>query len=95
MDKVKFSVEGVGGEFECDADSLRDYRTLKQFALADKNPAGLFEALERVYMGRDEEYVERVGGMDGLAKLNDAAVEAAKAKNSSASPRASRGTGAK
>ena len=46
-------------------------------------------------MGNDEEYVERVGGMDGLAKLNDAATEAVKAKNSSASSRASKRTGAK
>ena len=32
-------------------------------------------------MGNDEEYVERVGGMENLPKLNDAAAEAAKAKN--------------
>ena len=95
MNQVKFQVEGVEGDFFCDADQLMSYRTLKQFAFSDKNPAGFFDALERVYMGRDEEYVERVGGMDGLAKLNDAATEAVKAKNSSASSRASKRTGAK
>ena len=95
MNQVKFNVEGVEGDFFCDADELRSYKTLKQFALSEKNPAGLFDALERVYMGLDEEYVDRIGGMDNLGKLNDAAVEAAKAKNSSASSRASKGTGAK
>ncbi|OUP10999.1 hypothetical protein [Collinsella sp. An2] len=95
MNQVKFQVEGVEGSFFCDADQLTSYRTIKQFALGDKNPEGLFEALERVYMGKDEEYVDRVGGMDGLAKLNDAATAAVKAKNSSGSSRASRSTGTK
>lgn len=95
MNQVKFQVEGVEGDFFCDADQLTGYRTLKQLALADKNPQGMFEALERIYMGHDEEYVERVGGMDGLAKLNDAATQAVKAKNSSGSSRASKRTGTK
>lgn len=95
MNQVKFQVEGVEGDFFCDADQLTSYRTLKQFALAEKHPAGMFEALERVYMGNDEEYVERVGGMDNLAELNDAATKAVKAKNSSASSRASKRAGAK
>lgn len=81
MRVVTFEVPGVEGEFACDADELSSYRTIKQFALGEEEPAGLFRALSRVYMGRDEEYVGRVGGMEGLGKLNDAAVEAAKAKN--------------
>lgn len=81
MREVRFEVEGFDGEFCCDADEITSYRTLKQLALSDKRPDGMFEAIERIYMGKDEEYAERVGGMDGLAKLNDAAVEAAKAKN--------------
>lgn len=95
MTEVKFQVEGVEGDFFCDADQLTCYRTLKQLAFADHNPAGMFQALERIYMGHDEEYVERVGGMDCLPKLNDAATEAVKAKNSSGSSRASKRTGAK
>ncbi len=95
MDQVKFRVEGVEGDFFCDADELKSYRTVKQLSLAETRPDGMFEALERVYMGRDEEYVERVGGMERLHLLNDAAAEAAKAKNSSASSRASKGTGTK
>lgn len=95
MNQIKFKVDGVEGDFFCDADQLTDYRTVKQLALSEENPAGMFHALERIYMGNDEEYVERVGGMDGLSKLNDAATEAVKAKNSSASSRASKGTGAK
>ena len=95
MNQVKFEVEGVEGDFFCDADQLMNYRTIKQLVFADINPTGMFQALERIYMGNDEEYVERVGGMDGLAKLNDAATEAVKAKNSSGSSRSSRGTGTK
>lgn len=94
MREVKFQVEGVDGEFRCDADALTDYRTIKQLALAERDLGGMFEALERVYMGHDVEYVERVGGMERLEALNDAALEAAKAKKPSASSRASR-SGAK
>lgn len=95
MKKVKFNVDGVEGDFFCDFDQMTSYSTLKQLACSDENPAGMFHAMERIYMGNDDEYVERVGGMANLAKLNDAATEAVKAKNSSASSRASKGTGAK
>lgn len=82
MNKVKFQVDGVDGDFYCDADELRSYRTVKQLAMSEENPAGMFHALERIYMGNDEEYVERVGGLENLPKLNDAATGAAGAKNS-------------
>lgn len=95
MNRVKFNVEGAEGDFFCDADELASYRTVKQLAFSEEDPAGMFHALERIYMGEDEEYVERVGGMENLPKLNDAATEAAKAKNSSGSSRASKGTEAK
>lgn len=95
MNQVKFAVEGVEGDFFCDADEMKSYRTLKQLTLSEKNLAGMFEAMERVYMGNDAEYVERVGGIENIAKLNDAAAEAVNAKNSSASSRSSKRTGAK
>lgn len=83
MTEVKFNVEGVEGDFFCDADEIRSYRTVKQLALGDKHPAGVFEAMERVYMGRDEEYAERIGGgADAISRLNDAAIAAVNAKNS-------------
>ncbi|QWT18096.1 hypothetical protein KPC83_02915 [Collinsella sp. zg1085] len=85
MDKISFTVEGIEGKFYCDADELKSYKTMKQLALSEKHPDGLFEAVERIYMGHDEDYVERVGGFTGLAKLNDAALEAARVKNSLAS----------
>lgn len=88
MNQIKFKVDGVDGDFFCDADQLTSYRTVKQLAFSEENPAGMFHALERIYMGNDEEYVERVGGMENLSKLNNAATEAVKAKNSSASSRA-------
>lgn len=95
MKKVKFNIDGVEGDFFCDADQLTSYKTVKQLAFSEENPAGMFHALERIYMGSDEEYVERVGGLENLSKLNDAATEAVKAKNSPASSRSSKGTGAK
>lgn len=81
MNQVKFQVEGVEGAFFVDADEMKNYRTVKAFALSEKQAAPTFEALERVFMGHDEEYVDRVGGVDNLASLLDAAAEAAKAKN--------------
>ncbi|HJI81588.1 MAG TPA: hypothetical protein OIM20_07680 [Eggerthellaceae bacterium] len=81
MKEIKFQVEGIDGDFFVDADALNDYRTVKAFALSEKNPAGFYEAMEKIYMGNDADYVERVGGMDHLADLNDAAAEAVKAKN--------------
>lgn len=82
MHKVKFTVPGIDGNFEADADELHSYRTIKQLALADEDLPGMLHALERIYMGKDVEYVDRMGGLDGLGKLNDAAVEAARVKNS-------------
>lgn len=81
MNQVKFQVEGVDGDFFVDADEMKNYRTVKAFALSEKQAAPMFEALERVFVGHDEEYVDRVGGVDNLASLLDAAAEAAKAKN--------------
>lgn len=81
MKKVKFTVEGIEGDFYCDADEFKSYRTLKQLSRSSTDAPGMFDALERIYMGNDVEYVERVGGIDGLAKLNDAAAEAVGAKN--------------
>lgn len=81
MNQVKFQVEGVDGDFFVDADEMKSYRTVKAFALSEKNAASMFEAMERVFMGNDEEYVDRVGGIDDLSSLLDAAAEVAKAKN--------------
>lgn len=80
MNQVKFTVEGVKGEFFVDADELNSYRNMKAMAFGAKNPTAMYEAMERIYMGKDEEYAERVGGMDGMEKLNSAAAEAVKAE---------------
>lgn len=81
MKEIKFQVEGVEGDFFVDSDEMKSYKTVKAFALSEQNAAPMFEAMERVFMGHDEEYVDRVGGMDNIGSLVDAAVEAAKAKN--------------
>ena len=80
MKQVKFTVEGVKGDFFVDADELNNYRTMKALAFGPKNPAGMYEALERIYMGNDEEYVERVGGLENVEKLNEAAAAAVRAE---------------
>lgn len=96
MENITFKIDGIDGDFVCDADELKSYRTLKQFACGDTDAAGVFEALERVFMGRDVEYMERVGGgVENIKVLCDAAVEAAKAKNASASSDASKSTATK
>ena len=80
---VKFTIEGVKGDFFVDPDETRSYRNVKAFALAEVNPTGLFSALERIFDGKDEEYIDRVGGIDQLEKLVSAAIEAVNgAKNS-------------
>lgn len=96
MTEITFTVPGQDGEFTADYDELTSYRTNKQFAMSEKNPSGMFEALARVFAGRDEEYVERLGGsVDATGTLMQAAFEAAKAKNSQASSETSKGIAAK
>lgn len=88
MDKRKFEIDGVPGEFYCDVDELKSYSTVKHLALGEADPAGMFEAIERVYMGNDEEYVDRIveagavgDAMKALGVLGSAASEAANVKN--------------
>jgi hypothetical protein len=96
MTPVTFTIDGVEGDFTCDADEVKSYKTVKQFAMGDDNPAGVFEAMERIFPGHDEEYMERIGGdIESMNTLCNAAMEAVKAKNSSASSRASKSTEAK
>lgn len=75
MNQVKFQVEGVDGDFVVDADEAATYKTVKAFAMSTKRPSEYYMALERMYMGKDEEYGERVG-LENMNKLNNAAFEA-------------------
>lgn len=96
MAEITFTVPGADGEFTADLDELTSYKTNKQFAQSKTNPGGMFEAFERVFAGRDEEYVERLGGsVDATGTLMEAAFEAAKAKNSQASSATSKGIATK
>lgn len=75
-------VEFEGEQYECDASALRDYAVIKAISKADVAPAKYFDALERVFAGRDEEYAEKVGGLEAMARLLEACVTAtAGAKN--------------
>ncbi len=78
--KVTFEIDGVEGSFVVDADEFKNYKTIKQLAFSGVNAAGCFEAMERLFMGKDEEYVERVGGVGNMETLLDAAANAAKVK---------------
>ncbi len=91
MQEMKFEVDGV--ELIADYDELVSYKTNKQFARSEQDPAGMFEAYERVFAGRDEEYVDALGGsVEAIGRIMQAAFEAAKAKNSKASSGTSKGT---
>lgn len=96
MTELTFTIPGIDGEFTADLDELLSYKTNKQFAKSETEPAGMFEAFERVFAGRDEEYMERLGGsVESTSTLMQAAFEAAKAKNSQDSSSSSKGTAQK
>lgn len=81
MTELTFTIPGIDGEFTADLDELLSYKTNKQFAKSETEPGGMFEAFERVFAGRDEEYMERLGGsVESTGTLMQAAFEAAKAK---------------
>lgn len=96
MTELTFTIPGIDGEFTVDLDELLSYKTNKQFAKSETEPGGMFEAFERVFAGRDEEYMERLGGsVESTGTLMQAAFEAAKAKNSQGSSSSSKGTAQK
>lgn len=91
MNELRFEVDGI--ELIADYDQLTSYKTNKQFARSESDPAGMFEAYERVFAGRDEEYVAALGGsIDAIGRMMQAAFEAAKAKKSQDSSATSKAT---
>ena len=48
MTELTFTIPGIDGEFTADLDELLSYKTNKQFAKSETEPAGMFEAFERV-----------------------------------------------
>lgn len=94
MNEMRFEVDGV--ELMADYDQLVSYKTNKQFARSATDPAGMFDAYERVFAGRDEEYVDALGGsVAAVERIMTAAFEAAKAKNSQTSSQTSKATATK
>lgn len=81
-DIIKFSHKGK--EFEADTKALTDYSMIKHIANVETDPAGYFAALEKVFIGRDEEYIAQLGGdASAMAGLYAAAAQAvAGSKNS-------------
>lgn len=96
MKQVSFTIDGIEGEFICDADEVTSYKTAKQLAKSEKDFSVAFDVMERVFCGKDEEYIDRMGGDIGcIQTLLGSAIEACGAKNSQASSPASKGAGAK
>ena len=52
MTEITFTVDGVDGEFAADLDELKSYKTVKQFARSETDPAGMMDAMERIFMSR-------------------------------------------
>lgn len=48
-------------EVEYDEAYIKGYSMEKALARGDKDPAGLFGALEKLYKGKDDEYAEALG----------------------------------
>ena len=40
MTEITFTVDGVDGEFAANLDELKSYKTVKQFARSETDPAG-------------------------------------------------------
>ena len=64
-------------------DVFEGYKFAKTFAMLSKHPedmdvvASVFEVIEALFDGHDEEYIDRLGGkLDDLMPLIDAAAEA-------------------
>lgn len=75
--------EFEGNTFECDETVAGDYMVIKMMSRSRENPAALFDAFERLFNGKDEEYARLVGGKFGkMMDLFAAAVDAVGAKNS-------------
>lgn len=81
MKKVQFEFEGK--RFDVNPDCVNSYKTMKAIARVENDPKCMFDVLEAIFDGKDEEYAEAVGGsMDKMGELIAAAIEAVGAKNS-------------
>ena len=82
--------------FTIDADVVRSYKTAKKLAKSEEDFSVAFDVMERIFDGKDEEYIDRLGGdVTCIQTLLGKAIEACGAKNSQASSPASKGAGAK
>ena len=63
MAKVTFE----GAQYEYDAKAITKYSVIKAIAGGNTNPASFFEALDKIFKGKTDKYVEQMG--DDMAKL--------------------------
>lgn len=59
------SVDFDGNTFEYDADAITSYSVLKAISRVETDPLGYFNAIGLIFMGRDEEYADILGGSAG------------------------------
>ncbi|MEG2933534.1 MAG: hypothetical protein RR842_08135, partial [Gordonibacter sp.] len=80
-DVIEFEFRGM--KFLADANVIRNYAAIKRMSLVETDPVGYFTTLSDIFMGRDEEYVDMLGGeVADMGGLYTAAVQAVGAKNS-------------
>lgn len=76
------TIEFEGHVFEYDDAEAKDYRNLKRVMKSATNPSGLFDAMERIFAGKDEEYAEMLGGnLEKLGQLAGKVFEESMGKN--------------
>ena len=74
------SVEYAGQSFEVDAEALRSWRIVKGLTTGG---AQAFDSLDRLFLGRSDEYAERLGDdFEAMMALANKAAEELGAKNS-------------
>lgn len=65
---AKFEYQGI--EVEYDETAFTDYSVMRGIALYRTDPTAYFEAMARIFMGRDAEYSRELGdSMEAVAAL--------------------------
>ena len=78
---IEFDFEGK--KYQVVSEAAKDYKLCKHLSCASKyGPTVFYDAIERLFDGHDEEYLEEAGGMFRLNDFVDAALKAVGSKNS-------------
>ena len=58
------TIEFNGVQIEYDETVLKSYSNTKRLARAKEDPANVFDVFEKLYLGKDEEIAEALGGTE-------------------------------